>query len=60
MNKMMSQSLDTETAYRAFLVRHGFERSGIQREAMYATGHYHNLESWALFRTRYQEMTAAT
>ncbi|MCP4639973.1 MAG: GNAT family N-acetyltransferase [bacterium] len=48
--KIVSHCLDRETEYRAFLVRHGFESDGVQRDMVYTLGRYYNLESLSLFR----------
>lgn len=47
--KLLAHCLDTEPAYRDFLVRHGYTSNGIQREQIYADGRYHDLESLSLF-----------
>ncbi len=47
--KLIAHCLDTEPAYRQFLVRHGYTSNGIQRELVYAGGRYHDLESFSLF-----------
>jgi RimJ/RimL family protein N-acetyltransferase len=47
--KLVAHCLDTEPAYRAFLVRHGYQSDGVQRGVIYARGQYHDLESLSLF-----------
>lgn len=47
--KLIAHCLDTEPAYREFLVRHGYTSNGVQRELIYAGGRYHDLESFSLF-----------
>lgn len=48
LNKLMTHCLDNETALRSFLVSHGFVSEGVQREAVYAGGRWHNIEILAL------------
>jgi len=47
--KLIAHCLDTEPAYREFLMRHGYRSNGVQRELIYAGGNYHDLESLSLF-----------
>jgi RimJ/RimL family protein N-acetyltransferase len=47
--KLIAHCLDTEPAYRAFLIRHGYTSNGVQRELIYAGGSYLDLESLSLF-----------
>ncbi len=47
--KLMAHCLDTEPAYRDFLLRLGYTSNGIQRELIYSGGRYHDLESLSLF-----------
>ena len=49
LNKVVAHCLQGETGYRAALIRNGFESEGAQREAVYARGHWHDLESFRLF-----------
>ena len=55
MNKVIAHCLDSEGAYRAFLLGHGFRSSGVQREVVFSRGRWYNLEAFGLFRseTRY-------
>ncbi len=50
LNKMVSQCMDGEKAYRDFLLRHGFRSEGVQRETVFAGGRSHDLESFSLLR----------
>ena len=51
LNKVMSHTLETETALRDFLVRHGFIRDGVQREVVFTRGRWHDIETFTLFRS---------
>ena len=53
LNKVVAQCLHVETAYRDFLIRHGFESEGVQRDVLFAQGRWHNQETLCLFRARY-------
>jgi len=59
LNKLAAQRLEWETAYRAFLVRHGFEGEGVQRDIAFACGRYHDQESLSLLRHDYEAAPAA-
>jgi len=48
LNKIMVQCLETETGLRQFLLRHGFESNGVQREVFYSSGRYWDIESFGL------------
>jgi RimJ/RimL family protein N-acetyltransferase len=54
LSKLMGHCLVRETDYRAFLVRHGFESAGVQRDMVYTLGRYFDLEALSLFRTDQQ------
>lgn len=49
LHKVMAQSLDHETAFTEFLIRHGFESDGVQRQVLYSGGRWMDLESFTLF-----------
>ncbi|MBI4559390.1 MAG: hypothetical protein HY706_17525 [Candidatus Hydrogenedentes bacterium] len=51
-NKLMAQCLDGESAYRAFLLGKEFRSDGVQREAFFSSGRWHNLESLTRFRNQ--------
>ena len=51
LNKLIAHALDCETAQRDFLLRHGFMSNGAQREAVFAAGGWHNIETFSLFRS---------
>ena len=55
LHKVVAHGLDSETALRAFLAAHGFASDGIQREAVYARGRWHHLETFSLFADAPQE-----
>jgi len=58
LHKVVAHALDSEVALRAFLVAHGFESGGIQREAVYARGRRHHLETFSLFADAVPKNTA--
>ncbi|GMU92467.1 MAG: hypothetical protein AMXMBFR4_15250 [Candidatus Hydrogenedentota bacterium] len=49
LNKLVSHCLNTEQLYRAYLIRHGFQSDGVQRDMVYTRGTYYDLESLTLF-----------
>lgn len=49
LNKVVAHCLDSEGAYRALLVRHGFASDGIQRQVLWSRGRWHDLETLTLF-----------
>jgi RimJ/RimL family protein N-acetyltransferase len=49
LRKAMAYLLDDEHTLRAYLLRHGFESDGVQREVLYAAGRWYNLETLSLF-----------
>ena len=49
LNKVMTHALGCEAAYRAYLLQHGFKSDGVQREAVFACGRWHDLEAFTLF-----------
>ena len=51
LNKLVAHCLDSETECRAWLVSHGFSCDGLQREALYASGRWHSVEAYSLFRS---------
>jgi len=51
LNKVMTHALGCEAAYRAYLLRHGFKSDGVQREAVFTLGRWHDLEAFTLFRS---------
>jgi RimJ/RimL family protein N-acetyltransferase len=50
LNKMCAHCLSAEESYRAFLIRHGFNSDGVQRDMVYTKGRYFDLESLSLFQ----------
>jgi len=48
-NKVMSHALNCESAYRRFLLRHGFVSDGVQRDVLFTGGRWHSLEAFTLF-----------
>ncbi len=48
-NKIMAHCIETETEYRAFLDRQGFQSDGVQRDMVFTLGRYFDLESLSLF-----------
>lgn len=50
LNKVLTQCLDSEGAYRDFLVRQGFTSDGVQREVLFTQGRWHDMETFSLFR----------
>ncbi|HNR31940.1 MAG TPA: GNAT family N-acetyltransferase [Candidatus Hydrogenedentes bacterium] len=49
LRKLLANGLDGETALKQFLLGHGFESSGVQRNALYSLGQWHNLEVFTRF-----------
>jgi RimJ/RimL family protein N-acetyltransferase len=49
LNKLTASCLDNESAFREFLLSEGFESNGIQREAFFGQGRWHNLEAFSLY-----------
>lgn len=49
LHKVVAHCLESETALRRLLVRHGFESSGVQREVFFSLGRWHNLETFSRF-----------
>lgn len=47
LRKVVANCLAHERELAEFLVRTGFESAGVQREILYARGHWHDLESFA-------------
>jgi len=47
--KLVAHCLETQPAYRAFLVGHGYQSDGVQRGVVYGGGRYFDLESLSLF-----------
>lgn len=47
-HKVVTHCLDTEVEYRNFLINHGFESAGIQRDVVYSQGRWFNLEALTL------------
>ncbi len=54
LNKVVAQCLDGEAAYRDFLVCHGFESEGVQRDVLFNQGRWYSLESLQLSAVSYQ------
>jgi len=46
--RIYASLLSCETCFRDFLIRHGFESNGVQREVIYTGGNWLNLESLSL------------
>ncbi len=51
LHKLLAHALEGESAWRESLLRQGFISEGVQREVLYCGGHWHSLESFALFAT---------
>ncbi|MCX5759235.1 MAG: GNAT family protein [Candidatus Hydrogenedentes bacterium] len=51
LNKLLAYTLDTEEALRRFLLAHGFQSHGVQREIVFWRGGWHNIEAFSLFHT---------
>jgi len=51
LGKLIAYALDTESSLRRFLLNHGFQSNGIQREIVFWGGGWHNIEAFSLFRT---------
>ncbi len=49
LRKIIAHCLDGEEAFRAYLLRCGFVRNGVQRDVFYGHGRWHNLETYSLF-----------
>lgn len=49
LRKVVTYILDDERELRAFVVRHGFQSDGTQRDVLYAAGRWHDLETLSLF-----------
>jgi RimJ/RimL family protein N-acetyltransferase len=49
MNKLLAHCLDSETAWRALLERHGFKSNGVQRDVLWTRGRYFDLETLTRF-----------
>lgn len=49
LHKVLAQSLEHESAFAQFLVRHGFQSDGVQRQVVYSGGRWLDLESFTLF-----------
>lgn len=47
--KLITQSLGNETAWTQFVLAHGFEQSGEQRQVLFAGGKWHNLLTFSRF-----------
>jgi len=49
LNKVITHCLDCEPAYRQYLLAHGFDSNGRQRDVVFTQGRYHDLEALSLF-----------
>lgn len=49
LRKLLAHCLESETAFREYLLAHGFESNGIQRDVFFGQGRWHNLETFSLF-----------
>lgn len=49
LNKVITHCLECESAYREFLLAHGFGSDGRQRDVVFSQGRYHDLEALSLF-----------
>jgi len=47
-HKVVTHCLDSETEYRKFLISHGFESAGVQRDVVFSQGRWFNLEALTL------------
>lgn len=52
LRKVVATCLESESAFRAHLARHGFVSAGVQRDVLHARGRWHNMES--LYRSNPQ------
>jgi RimJ/RimL family protein N-acetyltransferase len=59
MRKMVAQALDNEAGLRGFLAEYGYESNGTQRDMTWASGRYHDLETWSLDRDAYLKRAGA-
>jgi len=51
LNKVTARCMAHESAFRAFLMRNGFQSDGVQRDVLFAIGKWHNQETLSLFRS---------
>jgi RimJ/RimL family protein N-acetyltransferase len=56
--KVITQALDSETAWVSFLGEHAFEQSGQQRNVLYAGGKWHNLLTFSLYHPQGEKVFA--
>jgi len=47
-NKVVAHCLESETEYRKFLIQHGFQSAGLQRDVVFAKGRWFGLEALTL------------
>jgi len=57
LNKVLTHALGCEKAYRDYLLRHGFQSDGVQREVVFTQGRWHDLECLTLFRSKVPAQT---
>ena len=53
LNKIFAQCLESEAAFRACLLRHGFTSDGARREAFHSGGRMHDVEALSFFARDY-------
>lgn len=49
LRKLLAHGLEGETALKTFLLGHGFESNGVQRDVLYSLGRWHCLEVFTRF-----------